>query len=108
MVLPESVDTIVIHNMEIDLRSAFRKQRFGGNLKVLRFNNPTKKKFTFENKEVDVVSGLIPNLEELSFDQCTISDETLKIMLSHLRELRKLSLLNCKGFSNQLIFNLCK
>ena len=110
--LPASLDTLIIHNIDVDLRAAFQNRVFSAGLRRLEIHNhkPVKhtvKQHAFDPKEVEVLGGVIKNLREFAITGCHLNDQIIKMFLSGFKNLVSLNFERCQGYTGTTFLNIC-
>lgn len=110
--LPATLDTLIIHNVDVDLRGAFQNRVFSAGLRKLEIHNhkpvkQTVKPYSFDPKEVEVIGGVIKNLREFAITGCFLDDQIVKMFLSGFKNLETLNLERCQGYTSMIFLNIC-
>jgi hypothetical protein len=107
-----TLDTLIINNVDVDLRGAFQNRVFSAGLRKLEIHSHKPIKHTirphaFDPKEVEVLGGVIKSLKEFAITGCYLDDQIIKMFLSGFKHLESLNLERCLGYTGAIFLNIC-
>ncbi len=85
------------------MRGLFSSHAFSKSLQTLHIMNVRKKPIWFDEKEIDALCNYLPNLEDVLFSGCSLSNSLLQMIAERLKRLKKLKIDNCDGYDNQAL-----
>ena len=85
------------------MRGLFSSHSFSQRLKLLHIVNVRKKPVCFDEKEIDALCSFLPNLEDVLFSGCSLTNSILQMIAERLRRLKKLKIDSCDGYDNQAL-----
>jgi hypothetical protein len=57
----------------------------------------------FDEKEIDALCNYLPNLQDVLFSGCSLTNSLLQMIAERLKKLRRLKIDNCDGYDNNAL-----